>query len=188
MNNPIFDFIGEGMVISDVLKDMGFHSRIHEAFLDEDDPEFAGYLEGSGTWLDDWKPNSPSGFELVMKFDSEDGPVAVFAKPFTKFAKLLLEFGNSQAAQDAARTDHERQDIEWKVAFNNIHKDKGELLYPHVGLEDGGCEMCFQRFATDYHFLVGHVCPSCYDECERTEAAMYQGRGMYGTAVNEEAS
>jgi hypothetical protein len=53
-----------------------------EADLDEDHPLVRRYNdEGDGNVVNEWEPKIPEGWTFGDKFDTEDGPIALFIKP-----------------------------------------------------------------------------------------------------------
>lgn len=106
MHNPIFDFMEEGMPSEWIARNMGFEVLFAfglDWLSDDDDEEFEKYSRNPDRWLEDWDPGEADGFTVVSKFDTEDGPCAMYVKPLTFFAKALLEFGFTEAAQKAAK-------------------------------------------------------------------------------------
>jgi hypothetical protein len=67
------------------------------------DDEYKEYENNPDTWLESWDPGEAEGFTLVSKYDTEDGPYAMYVKPLTFFAKALLDFGFSEEAQKAIK-------------------------------------------------------------------------------------
>ncbi len=102
MNNPIFDFLEEGMPAEQIVRNMGFEYLF--AFgLDWLEDGYDEYEKDPDSWLENWDPGEAEGFTVVSKFDTEDGPCAMYVKPITFFAKALLEFGFTEAVQKAAK-------------------------------------------------------------------------------------
>jgi hypothetical protein len=101
MRNPIFDFVEEGMDADWIFRNMGFKVNFCLG-LDWLDDGYDEYEENTDSWLENWNPGEADGFTLVAKYDSEDGPCAMYVKPLTFFAKALFEFGFTEAAQKAS--------------------------------------------------------------------------------------
>lgn len=102
MSNPIFDFIEEGMPADWIFQNMGFEAIFLQGLSWPDD-EYDEYDKNCDLWLENWDPGEVDGFTLVSKYDTEDGPYAMYVKPLTFFAKALLEFGFTEVAQKAAK-------------------------------------------------------------------------------------
>lgn len=100
-NNPVFDFLEEGMDAEWILGNMGFVVNFALG-IDWLDDEFEEYEKNPGLWLENWDSGEVDGFTIVAKYDTEDGPVAMYVKPLTYFAKSLLEFGFTEKAQKAS--------------------------------------------------------------------------------------
>ena len=99
-DNVIFDFLEEGMPIKWILQNMGFEAKFLMPFLEE----YNSVYEGDPLkWMEVWQPENIPEFTLVSKYDTEDGPCAMYVKPLTYLAKSLLEFGFSDIAQNSAR-------------------------------------------------------------------------------------
>ncbi len=106
MHNPIFDFIEEGMPAEWITRNMGFEVLFAfglDWLSDDDDEDFEKYNRNPDRWLENWDPGEVDEFTIVSKFDTEDGPCAMYVKPLTYFAKTLLEFGFTETAQKAAK-------------------------------------------------------------------------------------
>lgn len=96
-NNPVFDFLEEGMPAIWILGNMGFETLFDSSGYIEDDDFFDEYEENADAWLAAWNPPAPDGFTLVATYAAELGPMALFVKPTTPFAERLLAFGVSEA-------------------------------------------------------------------------------------------
>lgn len=96
-NNPVFDFLEEGMPVMSILGSMGFEVIFDIGPEEEDEDFYDYYEENTDDWLAAWDPPAPDGFTLVATYAAEDGPVAMFVKPTTPFAERLLAFGVSEA-------------------------------------------------------------------------------------------
>ncbi|MGD9766811.1 MAG: hypothetical protein AB7U62_04135 [Pseudolabrys sp.] len=48
--------------------------------LDDDHPLSVRCLEGDGSVVDDWQPETPPGWSFALKHDTEEGPVALFIR------------------------------------------------------------------------------------------------------------
>jgi hypothetical protein len=75
----------EGYISDRLLNAFGFESEmvLMEDDLDREDPFSVAYFEGGEADITDWNPSAPQGdgWKLVGKWDSEDGPVALFVRP-----------------------------------------------------------------------------------------------------------
>ena len=125
MNNPIFDFIEEGMPHQWIIQNMGFeyHTILVIDWLDEDG-ESEKYESDPGSWLDNWHPKSDDDFIFVSKYDSEDGPCALFVRPTTNFAKALLDFGFTDEAKSASEYDSSQRWEEFQERAKAIRENK----------------------------------------------------------------
>lgn len=85
-----------------ILRNMGFEVNFALG-LDWLDDGYDEYEKNPDRWLEKWDPGEADGFAIVSKYDTEDGPCAMYVKPLTFFAKALLEFGFTEAAQKAAQ-------------------------------------------------------------------------------------
>lgn len=122
MDNPIFDFIDEGMNSGEILENMGF---CYAYVLSDVDDEV--YTRDVDAWLQNWKPEF-GDYVLVKKYDTENGPVALFVRPETRYAEALLNFGFSEIAQQAARLDHEDAMMRIKMRGNATAIENGKPL------------------------------------------------------------
>lgn len=141
MNNPIFDFIEEGMPAKEIYESMGFDAVVipgMDDLLDDDDKEVEAYQYDPYAWLEKWEIDLSGGWYLAMKFDSEDGPIAIVVKPKTNFAKLLIEFGETEAARQAAEQDHKLA----HETFLKIHDEKMERYRMKIMKESPCCPYC----------------------------------------------
>ena len=102
------------MFAPNIFENMGFEYFTTCPDLTEDEWE---EYENPHEWHKKWNPQGPEGYTLVSKHDSEDGPCALFVMPVTKFAKVLLDFGFTKEAQDAARADAIQASIEFQEWF-----------------------------------------------------------------------
>lgn len=131
MNNPIFDFIEEGMPVEWIYKNMGFEivSQLGIDWLEEEEMTEI-YENDPYGWLESWNPSPAEGYYLVAKFDSEDGPVAIFVKPLTELARVQLAWGFSSEAQNAAMMDSQQKTEAWEEYVRSRLAGQGEEVRP----------------------------------------------------------
>lgn len=127
-NNPVFLFIEEGMPVEWIMGNMGFEVAydVNGAFDDDD-------FEYTDNDILEWMPEPPDGFTLVATYDTEIGPVAMFVKPKTMFAKNLLEFG----AQEALKMSNSIDLVDPTRPLTAIQVERGKEILRTLRDTDG---------------------------------------------------
>ncbi|MBY0561449.1 hypothetical protein [Hyphomicrobium sp.] len=79
----MFHFAGEGIDLRAIALEQGFDLKgvSMENVVEDDDPIFIDYFEkGCSDVLLRWQPPQVAGWDLVGKFDAEDGPMALYLR------------------------------------------------------------------------------------------------------------
>jgi len=82
----MFHYLTEGMNAGHVATQEGFECQYKTMYdeLREDDPIYRDYFDGDGNrWRKEWNPEPPAGWQLGAKYDTEDGPMAMFIRKKT---------------------------------------------------------------------------------------------------------
>ena len=86
----MFHFLHEGIDVRDIARENGFVTSFlsFESVVDEDDPLARRYEDGDADVVKDWTPpDGTDGWTLSGKYDTEDGPVAIYLKPLAAQSK-----------------------------------------------------------------------------------------------------
>lgn len=84
----MFHYLHEGVDIRAIAREHNFELKhaFMEDVLDEDDPLALRYEADSGdaSIIRDWSPPEFEGWRIVGKYESEDGPIAIYLCPVAK--------------------------------------------------------------------------------------------------------
>lgn len=87
----MFHYLSEGCSAKHIARANGFDIMFvdMEQVLDEDDPLIKAYFEdGASDIVRKWTPPEIDGWRLVLKLDSENGPVAGYIRKHNEKAEL----------------------------------------------------------------------------------------------------
>lgn len=78
----MFYFAAAEQRLDQIAEEQGFEcsSLLMEDEVDDDDQLLRRCFEGDETALNKWNPITPDGWTFAAKFDTEDGPMAVFIR------------------------------------------------------------------------------------------------------------
>lgn len=75
-------FAAESCIAADIAREHGFELRTVNMLdaMPDDDPLCVAYADGCGEAMKRWMPPYLDGWSLVGKYDTEDGPAALYAR------------------------------------------------------------------------------------------------------------